>query len=88
MVVHHYRYDSDRQARRYVVVAVYDIRDEFRKEFDRLADMIRLEMAWIPSNSENLSGVILEPGRVAAAAHAATTTALLEQRRSRSDKAN
>lgn len=68
-VIHHYRYDPDRRERRNVIVTVYDNADEFQKEFDRLAGMIQVEIAaGNRSDRENLSGVILEPGHIAAAA--------------------
>jgi hypothetical protein len=68
-VIHHYKYDPDRRERRNVIVAAYDNESEFRAEFDRAADKIRVEIAaGNRSNRENLGGVVLEPGHRAAAA--------------------
>lgn len=68
-VIHHYRFDPARRERRNVVVAAYDNEREFQTEFERHAQMIRNEIAaGTRSSRENLSGVILEPGYLAASA--------------------
>jgi hypothetical protein len=68
-VIQHYRFDATRRERCNVVVATYDNESEYQAEFERYSQMIRGEIAagtW--SSRENLSGVTLEPGFLAAAA--------------------
>jgi hypothetical protein len=67
--IHHYRFDPERRERRNVVVAAYDNEAEYRAEFDRYGETIRREIA-VGSRSpeENVSGVTLPPGHLAAAA--------------------
>ena len=78
-VIHHYRFDPARRERRNVVVAAYDNETEFRAEFDRYAAMIGAEIAAdIRSDHENLSGVALEPGHLAAAARGHNVRRALE----------
>jgi hypothetical protein len=68
-VIHHYRFDPARRERRNVVVAAYDNESEFQTEFERYTQIIRDEIAGgTRSSGENLSGVTLEPGYLAAAA--------------------
>ncbi len=68
-VIHHYRFDPDRDERRNVVVAAFDNEREFRAEFERYAEAIDREIAsGNRSSRENVSGVALEPGHISAAA--------------------
>jgi hypothetical protein len=68
-VIQHYRFDPSRRERRNIVVAAFDNERQFLTEFDRHAEMIRDEIAaGTRSSRESLSGVILEPGHLAAAA--------------------
>jgi hypothetical protein len=68
-VIQHYRFDPERRERRNVIVAAYDSQTEFEAEFARYVEMIRGEIvAGSRSPHENLSGITLEPGHLAAAA--------------------
>ena len=68
-VIHHYRFDPVRRERRNVVVAAYNNEREFQTEFERYAHIIQNEIAaGTRSSRENLSGVALEPGHLAASA--------------------
>jgi hypothetical protein len=68
-MIHHYQFDPARRERRNVAVAAYDNEREFQTEFERCAQMIRNEIAaGTRSSRENLYGVVLEPGHLAASA--------------------
>jgi hypothetical protein len=68
-MIHHYQFDPARRERRNVAVAAYDNEREFQTEFERCAQMIRNEIAaGTRSSRENLNGVVLEPGHLAASA--------------------
>lgn len=68
-VIHHYRFDPGRHERRNVVVAAFDNEGEFRTEFERYAAVINHEIAsGNRSSRENVSGTVLEPGHISAAA--------------------
>lgn len=63
-VVHHYRYDSERRQRRYVVVAAFDNAKEFEKRIDELSDHLKRgrESSKDFDPRESISGVVLEVG--------------------------
>jgi hypothetical protein len=68
-VIQHYRFDPSRRERRNVVIAVFDNERQYQTEFERRAELIHDDIAaGTRSSRENLSGVILEPGHLAAAA--------------------
>ena len=68
-VIHRYQFDPSRRERRNVVVATYDNEREFQTEFDRHAQILRNDIAaGARSSRENLGGVVLEPGYLAASA--------------------
>lgn len=68
-VIHHYRYDDERHERRNVVVAAFDTEGEFQAEFERLADVVRAEIAaGTRDRREQISGMQLSPGHLAAQA--------------------
>ena len=68
-VIHRYQFDPSRRERRNVVVATYDNEREFQTEFERHAQILRNDIAaGARSSRENLGGVVLEPGYLAASA--------------------
>jgi hypothetical protein len=78
-VIHHYRFDPARRQRRNVVVAAYDNEREFQTELERHTQMLRNEIvARTRSSHENLSGVVLEPGYLAASARGHNVRRALE----------
>jgi hypothetical protein len=68
-VVHHYRWDPERNERRNVVVSAFDNKQEFNFEVARLAAELRLAQATgTRSADEQISGVALPVGYLAEAA--------------------
>ena len=68
-VIHRFQFDPSRRERRNVVVAAYDNEREFQTEFERHAQILRNDIAaGARSSRENLGGVVLEPGYLAASA--------------------
>lgn len=66
-VIHRYEFDPARRERRNVVVAVYDNEREFQAEFERHAQMLEDDTAaGARSSRGSLTGVVLEPGYLAA----------------------
>lgn len=78
-VIHHYRYDEVRHERRNVTVAAFDNEAEFLAEVTRLAELIRAEVAAGTRDArENVSGMRMSPGHLAAQAHGHTVRRAIE----------
>jgi len=68
-VIHHFRFDPERNQRRYVFVAAFDNEREYRAAIVRASDEVTAEIAaGTRDPRENISGLVMEPGHLAAAA--------------------